>query len=443
LEHLEHFGLARDPFRNEVNLEFWFSSRAHVEVGRRLRRCVEQGKELCVLVGEVGSGTTTVARALIEQLDVERFEAGVLVLPRGAEPDALRAAIARQLGVEEPASGRGDALRQLHGHLVALREADRRAVIAIDEAQTIGTEALAELRALSNLEHDDRRLLTIVLIGTPQLETALARDPDLLARVELRLRLEALGQADAHAYLAHRLEVAGGDANLFDADVLAAIVEVAGGLPRRLNVLADSTLFEAHMEGRPRPTCADVERAARDLPWGDSIGAGVTFSRAGVTAVELEKEDDALGLDDSFEAAPALESLRDAGSSASFRDLDLPDLEADLGASVADELENVLMPDDDDDGRTGPRRNAALERTVREEEIAADLIGPEQTAPGAWRTAAPVDDDNEITASRQPATQGRVAGSIGGRGQAESQLLPDADELDGLFVDLVDEAEPE
>jgi type II secretory pathway predicted ATPase ExeA len=441
LEHLEHFSLARDPFRNEVNLEFWFSSRAHVEVGRRLRRCVEQGKELCVLVGEVGSGTTTVSRALIEQLDPDRFEAGALVLPRGAEPDALRAAIALQLGVEEPASGRSEALRQLHGHLVALHDANRRAVVVIDEAQSISAEALAELRALTNLEHDDGRLLTIVLVGSPQLETVLARDPDLLARVELRLRLEALGPADAQAYLSHRLAVAGGDAALFDADVLAAIVDVAGGLPRRLNALADSTLFEAHIEGRPRPVCADVERAARDLPWGDSVSAGITFSRAGVTAVELEKEDDGLGLDDSFEAAPSLESLRDAGSSASFRDLDLPDLEGDLGASVADELENALLPDDD--ARTGPRRNAALERTVREEEISADLIGPEQTAPGAWRTAAPVDDDNEITASRQPARQGRVAGTIGGRGQAESQLLPDADELDGLFVDLVDEAEPE
>lgn len=433
MEHLEHFGLTRDPFRNEVNLEFWFSSRAHVEAGRRLRRCVEQGKELCVLVGEVGSGTTTLARALIEQLDADRFEAGVLVLPRGAEPDALRAAIARQLGIDEPANGRSDALRQLHGHLVALREADRRAVVAIDEAQTISAEALAELRALSNLEHDDGRLLTIVLIGTPQLEKALARDPDLLARVELRLRLEALGQADAEAYLAHRLDVAGGDADLFDADVLAAIVDVAGGLPRRLNVLADSTLFEAHMEGRSRPICADVERAARDLPWGDSIDAGITFSRAGVTAVELEKEDDALGLDDSFEAAPSLESLRDAGSSQSLSALDLPDLEADLGASVADELENVLLSDDD--SRTGPRRTAGLERTVREEEISADLIGPEQTAPGVWRTAAPVDDDNEITASRQPVRQARA--------RKDAQLLPDADELDGLFVDLVDEAEPE
>ena len=88
MDHLEHFGLARDPFRNEVQLDFWFASRGHVDVGRRLRRCVEQGKELCVLVGEVGSGTTTVARALIEQLDPDRFEAGLLVPSRGVDPDA-------------------------------------------------------------------------------------------------------------------------------------------------------------------------------------------------------------------------------------------------------------------------------------------------------------------------------------------------------------------
>jgi type II secretory pathway predicted ATPase ExeA len=428
LEHLEHFGLARDPFRNEVNLEFWFSSRAHVDVGRRLRRCVEQGKELCVLVGEVGSGTTTVARALIEQLEPDVFEAGLLVLPRGAEPDALRNAIARQVGVDEPASGRSEALRQLYEHLVTMRDEGRRAVVVIDEAQTVTAEALAEVRALANLEYEDARLLTIVLIGSPLLETALTRDPDLLARVEARLRLEALGRADAEAYLVHRLEVAGGDTALFEPEVLAAIAECAGGLPRRLNALADSTLFEAHLEGRARPACADVERAARDLPWGDSMAPGATFSRAVAQSTEPEKEDDGLGLDDGFEAAPSLESLRDTDSSASFRDLDLPDLEADLGANVADELEGALL--DDGDSKTGPRR--ALERTVREEEIDADLIGPEQTAPGVWRTAAPV-DDNDITASRQPRREGRE----------QSALLPDPDELDGLFVDLIDEAEPE
>lgn len=428
MEHLEHFGLARDPFRNEVQLEFWFASREHVDAGRRLRRCVEQGKELCVLVGEVGSGTTTVARALIEQLDPDRFEAGLLVPPRGVDPDALRSAIARQLGVESPAHGRSDAMRQLHGHLVALRDADRRAVIAIDEAQTLGADALAELHALSNLEDDDSRLLSIVLVGSPQLEVTLAREPDLLARVELRLRLEPLAAAEARAYVAHRVDVAGGDATLFAADVLEVLVERAGGLPRRLNALADNTLFEAHLEGRARPARADVERASRDLPWANGAHGAHAAAVPVTVAVAPEKDDD--GFDDAFEPEPSIESLRDIDSSANSRDLDLPDLEADFGACVADDLEHAQR---DGSRRSEQRGRRALKLTVREEEIDADLIGPEQTAPGAWHTAAPVEDEDGITASRQAARGVRP----------DLSMLPDADELDGLFVDLVDEAEPE
>ena len=427
MEHLEHFGLARDPFRNEVQLEFWFASRAHVDVGRRLRRCVEQGKELCVLVGEVGSGTTTVARALIEQLDPDHFEAGLLVPPRGVDPDGLRSAIARQLGVESPPRRRSDAMRQLHTHLVALRSANRRAAIAIDDAQSLSPDALSELHALSNLEHDDERLLSFVLVGSPQLEETLARDPDLLARVELRLRIAPLSAEEARRYVAHRIEVAGGDPTLFAADVLDAIVERAGGLPRRLNALSDNTLFEAHLEGRARPACADVARASLDLPWAQPAAVVAT---AASLAVAPEKEDD--GFDDSFASEPSLESLHDAASGASFRDLDLPDLEADLGASVADELEHAF----EEAAVSSPGRpaRAGLERTTRETEIAADLIGPEQTAPGAWHTAAPIDDDDgDVTASRH----------LGASARPELSMIPDSDELDGLFVDLIDEADPE
>ncbi len=423
MEHLEHFGLARDPFRNEVQLEFWFASRSHVDVGRRLRRCVEQGKELCVLVGEVGSGTTTVARALIEQLDPDRFEAGLLVPPRGVDPDALRSAIARQLGVESPPRRRGEAMRQLHTHLVALRSADRRAAIAIDEAQSLGSDALAELHALSSLEHEDERLLSFVLVGSPQLEETLACDPDLLARVELRLRLAPLSPAESRRYVSHRLEVAGGDATLFGSDVLDALAQRAGGLPRRLNALADNTLFEAHLEGRARPACADVERAARDLPWAQQAPS---IAASAAVAIAPEKHGDAF--DDSFDAEPSLESLGDAGTGASLRDLDLPDLEVDMGASVRDELAHALV----DVGSTHGGRHGShgLERTAREEEIPSDLIGPEQTAPGAWHTAAPVVDDGDTTASRRLAPNARP----------ELSMIPDADELDGLFVDLIDEA---
>ena len=268
MEHLERFGLSQDPFRNDSQLDFYFESASHGHAKQRLLRCLRQGKELCVLIGEVGSGTTTLARVLFEELDPERFEAGMLVVARGIEAAWLRTAIARQLGIEDPSPERAAAVRQLYERLVALHEQGRRAIVAIDEAQALaGSEALADLVALLNFEHEDTRLLSAVLIGSPALEEALAREPALLGRVELRVRLEPLSASDARAYLAHRIRVAGGDPSILTAEVMDAIASRAAGIPRRINALADNALFEAHLAAHRRATVADVERAARDLPW--------------------------------------------------------------------------------------------------------------------------------------------------------------------------------
>jgi len=378
VEHLERFGLSRDPFRNDSQLDFYFESASHAHAKQRLVRCLRQGKELCVLVGEVGSGTTTLARVLFEELEPERFEAGMLVVARGIEAAWLRTAIARQLGIEDPSPERAAAVRQLYERLVALHEQGRRAIVAIDEAQALaGSEALADLVALLNFEHEDARLLSAVLIGSPALEGALAREPALLGRVELRVRLEPLSPADARAYLAHRLRVAGGDPSILSPEVMDAIAARASGIPRRINALADNALFEAHLASRRRATVSDVERAARDLPWargGDEL------------APERSEADVATAIDE--EVASALEEPTEL-------------------------LEAPAPPR----RRPMPVRTPDLDSTIRAGEFDEGLLetdAPDQTQPGAWRTAAPV------APKREP--------------------LTDEDELDGLFVDLVDEA---
>ena len=378
MEHLERFGLSRDPFRNDSQLDFYFESASHAHAKQRLVRCLRQGKELCVLVGEVGRGTTTLARVLFEELEPERFEAGMLVVARGIEAAWLRTAIARQLGIEDPSPERAAAVRQLYERLVALHEQGRRAIVAIDEAQALaGSEALADLVALLNFEHEDARLLSAVLIGSPALEGALAREPALLGRVELRVRLEPLSPADARAYLAHRLRVAGGDPSILSPEVMDAIAARASGIPRRINALADNALFEAHLASRRRATVSDVERAARDLPWargGDEL------------APERSEADVATAIDE--EVASALEEPTEL-------------------------LEAPAPPR----RRPMPVRTPDLDSTIRAGEFDEGLLetdAPDQTQPGAWRTAAPV------APKREP--------------------LTDEDELDGLFVDLVDEA---
>jgi len=415
VEHLARFGLERDPFRSESQLEFWFPSRGHVAAGKRLRRCVEQGKELCVLIGPVGSGTTTLLRALCEQLDPDRHEACLLVPLRGTRPEELRAMIARQLGIEVPAAERNVAMRELFATLVSIGETGRRAVLAIDEAHALAPEVLAELRALLQLEHEETRLLSVVLAGTPELGEAVGGDAGLAERVDLEVRLEPLALADAEAYLAHRLETAGGDPALFDASVLAAIVERAAGLPRRLNALADATLFEAHLAERARPTPEDVERAARDLPW------------ARREAPPASPLDDGLG--GSLRLGREIES-EEAAESAPFADLELPEIGPELEGDVGSEIEAALGAGDEEGA---PMLGGfADDRIVQAASFEDALDVREETAPGAWQSPMPL-DDNDSTASRAA------------KPSAESDLaaLPSEDELDDLFVDLVDEVEPE
>jgi general secretion pathway protein A len=407
VEHLKRFGLSRDPFSNEPHLDFWFETEGAAQARQRLVRCLRQGKELCVLVGEVGAGTTTLARVVLEDLEPERFEVAMLVVGRAVEPAWLRAAVARQLGVAEPATGRSDAMRQLYERLVEIREQGRRAVLAIDEAHGLaGSDALAELLALLNFEADEARLLSAVLIGPPELERALAHEPGLLGRVELRVRLAALGAEEARAYLAHRIAIAGGDPGILPPAVMDAIAERATGLPRRMNALADATLFETHLARRPRPTVVDVERAARDLPWCQS--SAETLSGISPAALGLEER----------EAKPDAAEVADP-------DEDTLDRRTRLAASAA--LAGVgapdLVPDGDPGERTIARRpSVPLDVTLREEEMDAEVeaatTGPGHTAPGAWRRAEPADGTQE---------------------PEEAGALPDEAEIDGLFVDLVDE----
>lgn len=416
MEHLERFGLEREPFRNEPQPDFWFESRSVADARARLLRCLRQGKELSVLCGEVGAGTSTLARRLLDDLDPDAFEAGLLVVGRGAEPAWLRAAVARQLGIAEPAAGRPEALRQLYGHLVGLHQDGRRAVIAIDEAQVLGAEALAELLALLNFEHEDQRLLSVLLVGSLELERLLAREPALLGRCELRVRIEPLGGAEARAYIAHRLVVAGGDPALFAPELADVIAERAGGLPRRMNALADNALFEAHLARREWPEAADIERAARDLPWAASSAdtlAGVTPAALGL---EPPKDDAAPPI------AAGLDGRARAAASAALEALDGPDLGADLGPALDDEMGGDLQAPAP---AGGPRPAREFDLAMREEELHAEVLastGPDHTAPGAWGRARPASLDDEVLGTVPP-------------------RLPDESEIDGLFVDLVEEDE--
>src|SRR5262245_5750646 len=209
-------------------------------------------------------------RRLLEGLEEEIFEASMLVvLPGAAEAGALLARFAKHLGVEDPAAERQALLGQIFEQLAIVREEGRQAVLLVDDADVLGRGgALAELVGLLHLEYEERRLLSLVLAGTPTLDAALAGDVALGHRVDFRGRLAPLDRDDTDAYLAHRLGLAGGGPEILAPDAVEAMHRLGRGLPGLLHRLADNALFEAFLCGRRRVTRGDVERAHRDLGFG-------------------------------------------------------------------------------------------------------------------------------------------------------------------------------
>jgi type II secretory pathway predicted ATPase ExeA len=249
----------------------------------RLDRGLRQAKGLLVLTGDTGSGKTMVVRRLLENLEEEVFEAGMLVvLNAGADAGWMLSRFARQLGVEAPEPEREAVLAQVYEQLAIVREEGRHAVLIIDDAHLLASRnTLAEVCGLLKLEYEDRRLFSLVLCGGDALDAAVTADPSLSHAVQIRVRMQALDADAAAAYLAHRIQNAGGGPGILEAAAVAALFRLGRGLPGLMNTLADNALFEAFLCGRAQVTQGDVERAHADLGWGAAAAPAPLRAEAG------------------------------------------------------------------------------------------------------------------------------------------------------------------
>lgn len=259
----EFFGLGSKPFGKTPDPSFLYESPQHKEALARLEYAVEE-KELALLVGDIGSGKTTLSRALIDRIGESR-PVVLLINPR-LTPTQLLRAIAQGLGIESPRF-RNDLLDALHGKLFELYEQKREPLLIIDEAQLIPTKAtFDEIRLLTNFQLDDQNLLSVILIGQPELDTRLARDAyaPLRQRIGLRYSLGPLSLEETIRYIDHRIRVAGGARNPFSRAAMEEIHAVSGGIPRLINTLATTALLDAFGEDAPTIDPARIAAAARE-----------------------------------------------------------------------------------------------------------------------------------------------------------------------------------
>ncbi len=267
MNYLEFFELNSEPFSNAPVSRFYYNSPQHAQALTRLLHAAEHMKGLALLVGDIGRGKTTLARRMLDALPEQEFEAALLVIIHsGITANWLLKRIALQLGVENPAEEKLPLLSQLYQRLLQIYEQGKKAVVLIDEAQMLATrEIMEEFRGLLNLEVPERKLISFVFFGLPEIEQNLNLDPPLRQRVALRYRLEAFQSDSSQAYIQHRLRLAGAPRLPFTPDAIDAIHRFSKGTPRVINTLCDNALYEAFLARQHEIDGRFVERIARDL----------------------------------------------------------------------------------------------------------------------------------------------------------------------------------
>lgn len=275
MSYLEFFELQQEPFSNAPVARLYYNSTQHQAALVRLMHVVSNMKGLALLVGDIGQGKTTLARRMLDSLPEAEYEAALLVIIHsGITASWLLKRIALQLGVEDPAEEKLALLGQLYQRLVQIYESGKKAVVLIDEAQMLQTrEIMEEFRGLLNLEVPERKLLSFVFFGLPEIEEYLKLDPPLHQRVSLKYRLEPFDLHSTQQYVKHRLRLAGGPRNPFADAAVQQIHRFSRGLPRVINTLCDNALFEAYLSQSPEIAASLIERIAQDLGLREQVDA--------------------------------------------------------------------------------------------------------------------------------------------------------------------------
>lgn len=240
----EFYGFNRKPFTKTPDPTFLFLSKNHEEALARLQYAVEE-KELILLTGDVGSGKTTLTRALMDSLG-EKYRVVVIINPRLTPVQFLRV-IAKRFDIEVSYNFKDNLLDAIYEKVYEYHEAGISPVIIIDEAQLIpNKDTFEEIRLLTNFQLDYTNLLSLILVGQTDLRRRLNHKTylPLRQRIGFFYHLGPLAESEIRGYVEHRLRVSGIEEPLFTDGALKRLYEYSGGIPRVINSLATSALLE-------------------------------------------------------------------------------------------------------------------------------------------------------------------------------------------------------
>jgi general secretion pathway protein A len=272
----EFFGLRANPFNVNPDPRYLFLTRHTEEALACLTYGIQSRKGFVLLTGEVGTGKTTLINKLLEWLRLQQVATAFIFNSRMNVPQFLDYMMA-DFGIPCDTKSKSQILQRLYNWLLDRYRAGETAVLIVDEAQNLSEEVLEEIRMLTNLETFTEKLLQIVLVGQPELETKL-RQPQLRQlrqRLTLRAKTHPLTLEESKAYVQQRLRIAGSDGRqIFDGAALNALHKYSNGIPRVVNLLCEHCLVSAFVDQKPVIGEAIVDAVARDFDLSDNAASG-------------------------------------------------------------------------------------------------------------------------------------------------------------------------
>lgn len=272
----EFFGLRANPFNVNPDPRYLFLTRHTEEALACLTYGIQSRKGFVLLTGEVGTGKTTLINKLLEWLRLQQVATAFIFNSRMNVPQFLDYMMA-DFAIPCDSKSKSQILQRLYNWLLDRYRAGETAVLIVDEAQNLTDEVLEEIRMLTNLETFTEKLLQIVLVGQPELETKLKQPQlrQLRQRLTLRAKTHPLMLEETKAYVQQRLRIAGSDGRqIFDGDALNSIHKYSNGIPRVVNLLCEHCLVSAFVDQKASIDESIVDAVARDFDLSDNIASG-------------------------------------------------------------------------------------------------------------------------------------------------------------------------
>ena len=263
------FNLKENPFALTPDPKYLYLSKNHREVLAHLIYGVKEDKGFIVVVGEVGTGKTTLSRAFINHLTQENVEVGLIYNPALTDLEMLQA-INREFKIDSDFDSKSKLIDTLNEFLLKVNGEGRQVVLIVDEAQNLEFSVMEQLRLISNLEMDTGKLIQIILFGQPELEKILSKKElrQLDQRIVVRSLLEPFCRKETIAYIRHRIAIASADGNhrtLFSEGACRYVYKYSGGTPRLINALCFRALLVAFTEDKNQIRRNTIRKAHRDL----------------------------------------------------------------------------------------------------------------------------------------------------------------------------------